>query len=669
MNKKIEKSYDIENKENDYDIDKHYKDGTNGLSIDWKNIPTIDNIVDDMSSGEQELSSQLRKLIEWHEYRDGEINFEPSESGSRFVYKLVKKQATWQYPNLEAALVQNDALFELSDSMPMNRLSLFQLQDLLNFQFTKENDYDDFLTRYINKNVDDGTCIVKVAWDKDISREEINIPIESYEPDMFDDIISTDNGDGSMTVVKEIVVGNKPTFEFCDLENIVIDPSAKGDISKAKYVNHRFESTLSSLKDDGRYYNLDKLTVGDLATAPEGLSLASGLEWLSSNDSTHIPNKTLIVNEYWGYYDIDNDGISEPIVISWVNETIIRMEENPYPLKELPFVLTQCLPRVDSNYGDSPTELIMDNQDVISAVMRSVIDLTAKKAIGQKISRKGAFDRINKSLLHAGEDCEINPEHNPQDAIYTQNFEDIPQIVPWLIGTFNNEAESLTGVKAFSSGGITGDSLGNTATGVRSAMDAVSKREASILRRLASGLKKLAVKVARLDIELLSDEEIMLKSGTDKLFIERTQYQPLFGMNIDISSPEVRASKAERLAFLLQTTGNNMDERERRIYQAQISRLDGQETMSKQILDFQPQPDPFQQQMEQLQLEEQKAKIRKENAQAMHYEAMAKQANSKADLDDLEFTETMDGSKDTKEVTKQATIERIKQENKTNDAK
>jgi len=667
MSKKIEKTYDIENKENDYKIDKHYNDNGN-LKVDWKNIPTIDNLNDEMQSGENELMAQLSKIIEWHSYRDGEINFDTSDNGSKFVYRLVKKQSTWQYPNLEAALTQNDALFELSDSMPMNRLALFQLQDLLNFQFTKENDYDDFLTRYIAKTVDDGTSIIKISWDREIKRDELIIPIEEYDMDTYTDIISPNNGDGSMTVVREIVVRNQPVFEFCDIENVTIDPSAKGDISKAKYVRHRFRSTLSDLKEDGRYFNLSKLTVGDLAVVPEDFSLTAELDWLQSNGVAHIPNKELIVNEYWGYYDIDNDGVSEPVVISWINETIVRMEKNPYPLHELPFELVQCLPKVNSNYGDSPTDLITDNQDIISAILRGVIDLTGKKALGQKIYRKGAFDRYNRHKLQAGEDCEINPEHNPQEAIYTQNFEDIPQIVPWLIGTFNNEAESLTGVKAFSSNGITGDSMGSTATGVRSAVDAVSKREASILRRLASGLKKLAIKVARLDIELLSDEEIMLKTGSEQLFIERTQYQPLFGMNINISSPEIRAAKAERLAFLLQTTGNNMDERERRIYQAQISRLDGEESMSKAILNFKPQPDQFMQEMQQLQLEEQKAKIYKEKAQAEHYLAMAKQAGSKADLDDLEFTRKIDGSEATEDVAKQATIEKIKQESK-NDTK
>ena len=1014
---RIRETYNIENKETDYKIKKVYNDSPS-LIVDWKNIPSIDVLQEEIKNGEQALDEQLTKIQEWHSYRDGEINFQVSPSKSSFVYRLVKKQATWQYPNLESAFLKDDKLFLLSDSMPMNRKTLFQFQDLLNYQFTKENNIIDFINRFIRKTIDDGTCIIKLSWDRTTIKKETIINIEDYEDtDNIIDIISENNGDGTMTVLQEFIVKNQPIFEFCDIENVVIDPTAKGDISKAKYILHRFESSLSELKQDGRYSNLNLLTIGDLETAPEGYNELSNLETLSNNGISHIPNKTLIVNEYWGYYDIDGDGISEPVIISWVNDKIIRMEENPYPLQELPFVLVQGLINTNSNYGDSPTELIKDNQDIISATLRGVIDLFAQKAIGQKIIRKGAFDLINKELLQAGEHCEINAEHDPATAIYTTNYEDIPQTVPYIINFFNQEAESLTGVKAFNMG-VTGDAYGNmldiateipmedgsikllgdivagdrivgsngkgttvlvahkikepkrafditfrdgrtiigsvksggehlwtvkvlgtkhslrewhtvdtvtiynhiqngrtvvipkiqqihnigklptdidpymlgywlgngnshssrittideeviehfkskgfdcipasqqnsgkaitydvyragvknmrsktsgcyisnksfhsqlkelgllaryaggkkhippaffncsyedkmelirglmdsdgyhcsgsfvrftqsegrlkddflillksmglkasiikktskkmnkaklahskktgtkmiwarkdayeigftpcdnpfkisrkannwikpriktitihsmteysqdkkglmrcltvdaedrlyavtdkfilthnTATGVRSAVDAITKREASLLRNLSNALIQLAIKVMRLDIELLSDEEIMLKTGQEQVFIERNQYQPLFGMNIDISTPIIRMQKADRLAFLLQTNGNNMDAKERRLYQAQISRLEGEESLAKSIMDFEPQGNPLQDKLLQLEIQEKEAKIEREKAMTNYYIALAKQASSDKDLKDLEFKQKIEGDK------------------------
>ena len=45
--------------------------------------------------------------------------------------------------------------------------------------------------------------------------------------------------------------------------------------------------------------------------------------------------------EYWGYWDINNDGIVKPFVATWVGDVMIRLEENPYPDKQLPYVLVQ----------------------------------------------------------------------------------------------------------------------------------------------------------------------------------------------------------------------------------------------------------------------------------------------------------------------------------------
>ncbi len=68
---------------------------------------------------------------------------------------------------------------------------------------------------------------------------------------------------------------------------------------------------------------------------------------------------------------------------------------------------------------------------------------------------------------------------NPESAFYLHKFPEIPQSAAVMLEIQNNDAESLTGVKAFSSG-ISGSALGSTATGVRSALDATSKRDLDI---------------------------------------------------------------------------------------------------------------------------------------------------------------------------------------------
>ena len=57
------------------------------------------------------------------------------------------------------------------------------------------------------------------------------------------------------------VLVNKPTVEVCDFRNVVIDPTCKGDIDKAGFVIYSFESSLSELKRDGKYHNLEHINL------------------------------------------------------------------------------------------------------------------------------------------------------------------------------------------------------------------------------------------------------------------------------------------------------------------------------------------------------------------------------------------------------------------------
>ena len=56
-------------------------------------------------------------------------------------------------------------------------------------------------------------------------------------------------------------------------------------------------------------------------------------EWYTSDtEALKDPaRKKLTVYEYWGNWDINGDGTKVPIVATWVNNIMLRLEENPYP--------------------------------------------------------------------------------------------------------------------------------------------------------------------------------------------------------------------------------------------------------------------------------------------------------------------------------------------------
>jgi hypothetical protein len=231
-------------------------------------------------------------------------------------------------------------------------------------------------------------------------------------------------------------------------------------------------------------------------------------------------------------------------------------------------------------------------------------------------------------------------------------YPEIPGSALNMLSLQNNEAESLTGVKAFSQG-ITGQALGTTATGIRSALDASSKRELGILRRLANGINQIGRKIISMNAEFLSDQEIIRVTNEEFVAINREDLGGMYDIKLNISTAEADNEKAQELSFMLQTMGNNMDPAMSQMILADIARLRKMPDLSKQIKEYQPQPNPMAEQKAQLEMQLLQAQIANETAKAQENQvdvglkqaktvteqAKARSMESKADLDDLTFVE------------------------------
>ena len=126
-----------------------------------------------------------------------------------------------------------------------------------------------------------------------------------------------------------------------------------------------------------------------------------------------------------------------------------------------------------------------------------------------------------------------------------------------MIDYQNNEAEALTGVKAFS-GGLSGESLGDVAAGVRSVLDAASKREMGILRRLSAGIVEIGKRILAMNAEFLSEEEVIRITNDQFKTIRRDSLKGRFDIKLEISTAETDNAKAQELPFMLQTMGNTI---------------------------------------------------------------------------------------------------------------
>ena len=621
---------------------------------------------------------------------------------SKVQPKLIRKQAEWRYAALSETFLSTDNMFTINPVTHADKLAARQNGLVLNNQFNTQIEKVAFIDEYVRTAVDEGTCIVRVGWEEEIGDYTYTKQLFNYVPTRdpneirklqklaelaqsaeydFDAVpehtkqavqLTQDTGVPHMAVMvgeeeitEERTIKNQPTIEICNYKNVIIDPSCEGVIENARFVIYHFTSSISELKSQGIYFNLEKIKpVSDSQSNPDYEQPEDAEE--TSFEFSDKARKEFVVTEYWGDWDINNDGTTVPIVAAWVGNTLIRMEENPFPDKRPPFEVVQYLPVRKAIYGEPDGVLLEDNQKIAGALMRGMVDIMARSSNGQRGVRNDALDVSNRRRFKDGEDFEFQSNTDPSKLFYMNKFEEIPQSAPLMLQMQNQEAESLSGVRAFA-GGISGDGLGDVATGIRGALDAASKRELGIIRRLADGMKRIARRIIAMNGAYLSEQEYV--RITDDIFVDirRDDLAGNFDLMVDVSSAEVDNAKAQELAFMLQTMGNNMSSGLSQKILANIARLRKMPALAKEIEEYKPEPDPLQQREAELRIAVLEAELQKKTVEPMSEQAKAildqaranteaskaRKLESEADLNSLNFVEQETGTQQEREMQKQ----------------
>jgi len=667
---------------------------TTAVKTNWKNPPSLMDLKDDYTAVESSHSTLVAKVDTWlynlnppsakakrtadesNPFKTSKAN-PVNEGRSKLQSKLIRKQAEWRYTSLSEPFLNTPDIFKILPVTAEDVFSAKQNQLVLNNQFNNQINKVALIDKMSRVGVNEGTVIFKVAWESESTEIEVEYPIYELIPatlpehvQLLQEASQADpatlppelaaaleqssttgspfipNPTGEMeTVIEEKVVKNQPTVDICNYRNVRIDPSCNGDIDLAEFVIYDYETNYSQMEKAGYYSNLDTIRDGNnnsVIGSPDHSS-----NWAQSGfmfkDS---PRKKFVITEYWGYWDIDGDGITKPIVAAWVGDVMVRLEENPYPDQELPFVAIQYLPVKEEVSGEPDGELLIDNQNVAGALMRGMIDSMGKSANAQTGIKKGALDVINKRKFEAGKDYEFNDVGDAQNSIYMHKFPEIPMSAYTLLNMQNTEAESLSGVKAFANEGISGNGLGATAAAANGALGAAARREIGILRRFAEGVKKVGRKIIAMNAEFLSEEEVVRITADEFVPVRRDDLAGKFDLELRISTAEADEQKAKELAFMLQTTGQAFGVEFSKMILAEIADLRKMPHLAKQLREFAPQPDQHQQAVQQLELAEKQAEIAKTQAETQKILAEAqlsgtKATNTQADTDkkNLDFVE------------------------------
>lgn len=660
---------------------------------EWAAEPSVEDLKNDLQLAEPSHQKHVAKVKHWLAIREAATRKDKARPNRSSIQpKLIRRQNEWRYSALTEPFLASPKLFDVSPATWAHGDSARKNELVLNWQMRTKLNKVKFIDDYVRTAVDEGTVIVRPNWRRETRIEKVMVPVWSYYPiddpeqaQMYEEAVALEESNpqgfselpedlqaaveygqevgipvyavqvGEEEIEEEVVVRNHPTLEILDFENVYIDPSCNGDIDKANFAVISFETSKAELLKDGRYKNLDKINWSGHAPlhTPEH----------ATHDTSHIQfkddlRKRVVAYEYWGFYDVEGKGELTPIVATWIGSTMIRMERNPYPDQAIPLVVAQYMPLRKSVTGEPDAELLEDNQAILGALTRGMIDLMGRSANGQTGVAKGMLDVVNRRRFDRGDDYEFNPSLAPAAGLHQHKYPEIPQSALVMLQMQNQDAESLTGVKAFS-GGMSGEAFGKVATAIRGMLDAASKREMAILRRLAQGIEQIGRKLIAMNQVFLSDEEWVEVTNEHYQAISREDLAGEFNLVVDISTSEVDEQKATDLGFMLQTLGVSMPFEMTKKILAEIARLKRMPELAHSILTYQPQPDPLEERRKELEIAKLEAEIAEETARAQLAHAKAAEAQAKAralgsdaDLKDLNFLEQESGTKHVRDLDK-----------------
>lgn len=660
----------------------------------WANEPTAPKLQTDLEASRPAHDTFVQKVKHWNDLTQVTGSAKPKKipGRSQVQPKLIRRQAEWRYSALTEPFNSSSKLFDVKPTTFEDAESARQNELVLNWQFRTKINRVSFIDNYIRANVDEGTAVVRVGWNRittmvdeevpiwthmepqteeQIQQLEAAIALKEENPRAYDEGVdeaikaavaffeeegqpSVAMQTGSETIKVEKVIDNRPTLSVINLENLYFDPSCGDDIEKAGFVILSFETSQAELKKEPkRYKNLQYVDWEGAATLAEPNHMPQSTD--TNFNFTDALRKRVVAYEYWGLYDIHGKGTLVPIVATWIGAILVRLEENPFPDGKPPFVVAPYMPVKRQLLGEPDAELLEDNQKILGAVSRGMIDLLGRSANGQQGFAKGMLDVLNRRRYAAGQDYEFNPNMPPQMGMIDHKYPEIPQSALAMLNLQNQEAEALTGVKAFS-GGLSGNAYGDVAAGIKGILDAASKREMAILRRLASGLVMIGKKIIAMNAVFLSEKEVVRVTNEKFVTIKREDLQSVsgeFDLEVDISTAEVDNNKAQDLAFMLQTMGNNMDFGITKLILLEIARLKRMPELAQKIEAFQPQPDPLVQQLKELEIQREMKEIEKLQSEIELNKAKAMKEGVAAEQAALDTVEQESGTKHARDMEKQ----------------
>jgi len=462
-------------------------------------------------------------------YFDGQVDLEHEDGRSKVVSTKVRDVVRGAKPSLMRVFMSNDKFVEFTPKGPEDVANAEQATAYTHWVFNKCNGYN-VLSNAIHDALVKKVGLAKVWWNtetiaktytyENLSDEEVQIlvskdGVEVVEHSQEVEIEVDENGMQVERNTHSMVISHKfeegeMVIEGIPPEEFFIDGSAKS-IDDAYIVCHRTEKRAGDLVAMGYDQDVVDNLSGqddDTLSGEEEKILRFGESIDTTEGLANDPSmRVIIVTEAYMRIDIEGDGVPtlHKFLCGGTGYEILDYEA----WDKVPFADFHVDPEPHAFYGRSLAELVMNDQDTTTSVLRGILDNVAL---------------VNTPRLEVNEDMvEMDDVLNNEIGaiIRSEQIGSVnPLTVPFVAGStlpalqyLDMLVEEKTGISKMSMG-LNADMLQNTsATAAALTAQAGAGQVEVMARNLAEGTKRLFQLMLHVAVKNSPDEQMMRLNG------------------------------------------------------------------------------------------------------------------------------------------------------------
>lgn len=470
------------------------------------------------------------------------------------VSSLVSTDVTdtieWALPSLIKVFTGGDEVVTVQGSSEEDDKNAEIMQELLVYQLQRQNRFFPILYNWMKDALITGMGIIKCYWDRKEDYQLLeqsmnmrafqelqaqNIKIQSVEgPDEF--------GILRVQYLSPYYVKNAPVLENILVSELLYSSDAK-TLDEANFVAHKKKVTMSYLREkeqQGIYANVDQITPKPLTGIlnDDIVEQAIGDNYQGMSQEADDARAEVTLYECYTKIDWDNDGVLEDMIVTIVDDVILRVEPN-YMGRHPFFAISPTKDPHRIWVKRSYAELIGELQDLKVALTRQIVQnialtndpkmILAEDAINIDDYVKGRAV-IRKKANHAMQDVAMSMPVN-QLSPYTYQF----------LEYIEAQKENRTGITRYNQG-LDANTLNKTASGINAIMGASTQRLELIARMFAeTGVYELFRFMIGLNQKFI-DQETVIRLTNQELAISPDDLQGNFDLvvnaGISIASKE-----------------------------------------------------------------------------------------------------------------------------------